>query len=134
MPSCLKLINTYVPTYLKLLPAYVPLCFILVGAYVRSCLKLIGAYVPTCLKLLHAYAPAFFTCLRAYNHSQNILRLTSIPCIADFLWIICRSSHWGYSLRKGVLRNFVKFTGRHLCQRLLFNKVAGLRHSTLLKK
>ena len=25
------------------------------------------------------------------------------------------------------LRNFVKFTGQHLCQSLLLNKVAGLR-------
>ena len=28
---------------------------------------------------------------------------------------------------KGVLRNFVKFTGKHLPQRLFYNKVAGLR-------
>ena len=28
---------------------------------------------------------------------------------------------------KGVLRNFAKFTGKHLCQSLFFNKVAGLR-------
>ena len=28
---------------------------------------------------------------------------------------------------KGVLRNFTKFTGKHLCQSLFFNKVAGLR-------
>ena len=27
---------------------------------------------------------------------------------------------------KGVLRNFAKFTGKHLCQSLYFNKVAGL--------
>ena len=38
-----------------------------------------------------------------------------------------RSSHQRYSLRKGFLRNFAKFTGKHLCQRLFFNKVAGLR-------
>ena len=36
--------------------------------------------------------------------------------------------------RKGVFRNFEKFTGKHLCQSLLFNKVAGLRTVTLLKK
>ena len=36
--------------------------------------------------------------------------------------------------KKGVLRNFPKFTGKHLCQSLFFNKVAGLRPSTLLKK
>ena len=28
---------------------------------------------------------------------------------------------------KGVLRNFTKFTGKHLCQSLFFNKVAGMR-------
>ena len=27
--------------------------------------------------------------------------------------------------KKGVLRNFAKFTGKHLCQSLFFNKVAG---------
>ena len=31
-------------------------------------------------------------------------------------------------------RNFVKFTGKHLCQSLFSNKVAGLRSGTLLKK
>ena len=36
--------------------------------------------------------------------------------------------------KKGVLRNFAKFKGKHLYQRLLFNKVAGLGPATLLKK
>ena len=27
--------------------------------------------------------------------------------------------------KKGVLRNFTKFTGKHLCQRLFFNEVYG---------
>ena len=35
---------------------------------------------------------------------------------------------------KGVLGNFRKFTGKHLCQSLFFNKVAGLRAATLLEK
>ena len=29
---------------------------------------------------------------------------------------------------KGVLRNFAKFTAKHLFQSLFFNKAAGLRH------
>ena len=37
-------------------------------------------------------------------------------------------------MKKGVLGNFAIFTGKHLCQRLFFNKVAGLRPATLLKK
>ena len=36
--------------------------------------------------------------------------------------------------RKGVLRNFANLIGKHLCQSLAFNKVAGLRPATLLTK
>ena len=51
------------------------------------------------------------------------------------------SSHRRCSVTKSVLRNFSKFTGKHLCQilsfnkvaGLLFNKVVGLRPATLLK-
>ena len=56
-----------------------------------------------------------------------------------------RSSHWKCSVRKGVLRNSIKLTGKHLCQSLFFTKVAGRqsfffnkvaaqRPATLLKK
>ena len=34
--------------------------------------------------------------------------------------------------KKGVLRNFSKFTGKHLCLSLFFNKVAGLRQKETL--
>ena len=37
-------------------------------------------------------------------------------------------------MKKGVLKNFTKFTGKHLCQSLLFNKVGGLTPVTLFKK
>ena len=36
--------------------------------------------------------------------------------------------------KKSVFKNFVNFTGKSLCQKLYFNKVAGLRPATLLKK
>ena len=36
--------------------------------------------------------------------------------------------------KKGVLGNFIKFTGKHLYQSLLINKVADFRPATLLKK
>ena len=45
-----------------------------------------------------------------------------------------RSSHQRCSMKKVVLRNFTKFTGKHMCQSLFFNKVTGLRPATLLKK
>ena len=38
------------------------------------------------------------------------------------------------SKKKGVPKNFAKFTGKHQCQSLLFNKVAGLRSATFLEK
>ena len=57
------------------------------------------------------------------------------------------SSNWGYCgiikfrssrpevfCKKCVLRNFTKFTGKHPCQSLFFNKVADLRPATLLKQ
>ena len=43
-----------------------------------------------------------------------------------------RSIRRGYSVKKGVLRNFAKFAGKHLC--LFFNKVAGLRRLGVKKK
>ena len=37
-------------------------------------------------------------------------------------------------MKKGVFRNLPKFTGKHLCQSLFFNKVAGLRPAIIFKK
>ena len=45
-----------------------------------------------------------------------------------------RSSYGRCFIRKDILKNFAKFTGKHLCQSLFCNKVAGLRSATLLKK
>ena len=45
-----------------------------------------------------------------------------------------RNSHQRCSVRKSVIRSFAKFTGKHLCQSLFFNKVAGLRPANLFKK
>ena len=46
---------------------------------------------------------------------------------------LIRSSRPEVLFKKGVLSNFAKITGKHLCQ-ILFNKVAGFRSATLLKK
>ena len=35
-------------------------------------------------------------------------------------------------LKKGVLKNFAKLTGKHLCQNLIFNKVVGLRPANVI--
>ena len=80
---------------------------------------------------------------KASQHSDiptKIIKSNS-DIFSDFLYVsikslikLSRSSHRRCSVRKGVLRNFAKFTGKHLCQRFFFNKVAGLRPATLLKK
>ena len=41
-----------------------------------------------------------------------------------------RRSHQRCSVKKRVLRNFSKFTGKHLCQCLFFKKVAGATYFT----
>ena len=45
---------------------------------------------------------------------------------------IFRSSRPEVFCKKGVPRNFAKRTGKHLCQRPFFNKVAGLRPAVML--
>ena len=45
-----------------------------------------------------------------------------------------RSNSSDVFCKKGVLRNFTKFRGKHLCQSVFFDKDAGLRPATLLKK
>ena len=45
-----------------------------------------------------------------------------------------RSSRSEVFCEKGLLNNFAKFTGKHKCQSLSFNKVARLRPATFLKK
>ena len=43
-------------------------------------------------------------------------------------------SHPQVFCKKGVLRNFTTFTGKHLCQSLFFNKVAGLACNFIKKE
>ena len=87
----------------------------------------------------------FFSFLDVYLKNKNTKKektyIANRKCICNlgrenFVYQLKnnRSSHRRCSVEKGVLRNFAKFTGKHLCQRLFFNKVAGLRPATLLKK
>ena len=52
------------------------------------------------------------------------------PCFLRqrrFSFLSCRSSRPEVFCKKGVFRNFTKFTAKHLRQGLFFDKVAGLR-------
>ena len=55
-------------------------------------------------------------------------------CHMRYCSVCFRSSHREVFCKKVALRNFAKFTGKHLCHSLFFNKVAGLTPATLLKK
>ena len=73
-----------------------------------------------------------FTCilfLQKYKFN-NLLSYIAKVLLCEYN----RSNHQRCSMTKGVLKNFTKFTGKRPCQSLFFNKVAGLRHATLLKK
>ena len=75
-------------------------------------------------------------------HDQNETKEFSqrLPWIDEFLiWIwfespLLRNNHRSCSVRKSVLRNFAKFTGKYLCQVLFYNKVACPEPATLSKK
>ena len=56
----------------------------------------------------------------------KVMRHIENPGIAT---TVSRSSHRRCSITKGVLKNFTKFTGKHLYQSLFFNEVAsGLKN------
>ena len=61
-------------------------------------------------------------CHRPWERSSVIAITLSQRCIQ-------RSSRPEVFCKNDVLRNFTKFTGKHLYQSLLFNKVAGMRHT-----
>ena len=72
---------------------------------------------------------AFFPLsLQLFGYQVKIFYLLTF-CLAQN-----RSSHQRCSMKNGVLRNFTKFTGKHMCQSLFFNTVAYLSPATLLKK
>ena len=58
--------------------------------------------------------------------TRSIVDVWKSPWYAYITCLWFRGSHRRCSVRKGVLRDFAKVTGKHLCQSLFFNKVAGL--------
>ena len=74
-------------------------------------------YRKTYRRFLHNYHLTLFpiTCVKKIS-----LRFYRLYNFRSF-----RSSHWRCSVRKGVLRNFAKFTEKGLWQSLFYNKVTG---------
>ena len=67
------------------------------------------------------------------QNNSKCLRLND-KCHTRYCLLCYKSSYREVFCKKVVLRNFAKLTGKHLCQRLFFNKTAGLRPATLFKK
>ena len=58
------------------------------------------------------------------NRNEEVVK-SDLSVLTDLNTLKTRSSHRRCSVRKDVLRNFGKFSGKHLCQSLFFNKIAG---------
>ena len=96
-----------------------------------------------------AFFPSFF-CIRLifvnyqfryFFHFNILVKKGSPQGSKNHVFVNCnwqlfmvRSSHRRCSLRKNVFRNFVKFTGKRLCQSLFLNKVADLSLQLYLKR
>ena len=65
----------------------------------------------------------FWYCRKYPKNDNQICQLLSSACFQKHF----SSSRADVFCRKGVLRNFTKFTRKHLCQSLFFNKVALLK-------
>ena len=63
--------------------------------------------------------------MMTYPISSNLCTKISLHCYWLHNFPSFSSNHGRCSVRKGALRNFAKFTGKHLWQSLFFNKVAG---------
>ena len=77
--------------------------------------------------------PTLWLKLPSFLCLANISRHSSLECFRqrDLLF---KSSRPEVFCEKGVLIDVKKFTGKHLCRSLFFNKLRGLRPAILLKK
>ena len=64
--------------------------------------------------------------LKWWMHNLSSLKLYLLTIVNAPLSPNYRKSRPEVFCKKVVLKNFVKFTGKHLCQSLIFNKVEGL--------
>ena len=86
------------------------------------------------LKQIFSSMPSFFKSLEisktSLSYSANLRKFTIDLIILALGYFTYRSSHLRCFVNKGVLKSFAKFTGKHLCQSLFFNKAAGLSPAT----
>ena len=76
-----------------------------------------------CILQLPFQKTAFKRCLFVWYLAQQSIKNNQLFSGVKTTGI--KSSHQRCSAKKGVLKNFAKFTGKHLRRSLFFNKVAG---------
>ena len=82
--------------------------------------------VNSVVQFLPSYVVPTYTVLNIQKHFLSFEK-------HYYYFIFSKSRNRKCSVRKYILRNFAKFTGKHLCQSLFFHKVAGhLFHRTPL--
>ena len=59
--------------------------------------------------------------IRLSKCSRRLLKERYVNTVFTYS-VFFKSSHWRCSVKKGVVRNFAKFTGNHLCQSLFIKK------------
>ena len=70
---------------------------------------------------------SFFSQLFDFSTVNRQEKKSSFERKHEIICFMFRSSHQMCSIEIGVLKNFTKFTGKHLCQSLFLNKVADPR-------
>ena len=83
---------------------------------------------------VHAYSNCHITLMRKHLSHHFYDTHFEFQIFKNLTWMFChrkRSSLPEVFCKKGVLKIFARFTWKHLCQSLFFNKVAGT--ATLLK-
>ena len=82
-------------------------------------------HIQRCLDLPEPKLHKTLTCILLVHSPQTTFHR---KIVYNFVWIHQgRSGRPEMFCKKGLLRNIAKFTGKHLCQILFFNNVAGLR-------
>ena len=66
----------------------------------------------------------------ALDRCKRFVKLRLMKLLIDLLLSSLKSSRPYVFYKKGVFKLFAKFTGKHLCHSLFFNKFAGLRPAT----
>ena len=76
-----------------------------------------------------------YTFIANFEHISHLLLFAVNSTVNSFAcFVISRSSHPEVFCKKGLLKNFTKFTAKDLRQSLFLNKVTGLRPATLLRE